>query len=134
MVMATSDPANIYSLPPSRLGPAPEPDPLRRPRGAGAILVTRRGAVVLSAEGRGRRLRLALGLDDDDLFGALSALAQYLVLGERADHRRPRTLETIDDVPAAATPRIAIFRRAGFRMGGVGGGMGLEWGIAASPQ
>ena len=84
----------------------------------------RRGSVVMSAEGRGRRLRLAPGLDDESLLGALAALTKYLASGERG--RRSRTLETIDDVPAATTPRIATFRRAGFRMGG----MGLDWGFA----
>ncbi len=122
VVMAASDPANVYSLPPSRLGPVPPRDPLTRPRGAGSILVMRRGSVVMSAEGRGRRLRLAPGLDDDTVLGALSALTAYLASGERG--HRARTLETIDDVPAATTPRIALFRRAGFRMSG----MGLDWG------
>ena len=124
VVMAASDPANVYSLPPSRLGPVPPRDPLTRPRGAGAILVMRRGSVVMAAEGRGRRLRLAPALDDEAATRRLSALTAYLAAG--GTRHRSRTLETIDDVPAATTPHIAIFRRAGFRMGG----MGLDWGFA----
>jgi ATP-dependent Lhr-like helicase len=123
VVMAASDPANIYNLAPSPLEPARERDPLTRPRGSGAILVTRRGSVVLAAEGRGRRIRFARDLDDEVLFGAISALIAYLAIGGNEDRRRLRTLETIDGQPAATSPRVGVFRRAGFRLGG----MELDW-------
>jgi ATP-dependent helicase Lhr and Lhr-like helicase len=123
VAMAASDPANVYALPWSPLEPEGERDPLTRPRGSGAILVTRRGSVVLAAEGRGRRIRLARELDDEALFGAISALIEYLAIGEAADRRRLRTLETIDGQPAATSPRVGVFRRAGFRLGG----MELDW-------
>ena len=121
VVMAASDPANPYSLPPSALAPARPPDPLSRPRGSGAVLVTRRGHVMLAAEGRGRRVTLAPDLSDDDVAAAAAALLEYL--GRRttsAAGRRPRVLETIDGVSAGASPRAAVFRRVGFRRGGSG--------------
>jgi len=123
VALAASDPANIYSLPRSPLEPAGERDPLTRPRGSGAILVTRRGSVVLAAEGRGRRLRFAPDLDDDTVLGALAELKEYLSRSEGAATQRPRTLDTVDGIPAAHAPRIAVLRRAGFRRGG----MGLDW-------
>jgi ATP-dependent Lhr-like helicase len=135
VAFAASDPANVYSLPRSPLEPAGEPDPLTRPRGSGAILVTRRGAVVLAAEGRGRRLRVATDADDDALMGALAALQTYLARGETRTPVRPRTLDTVDGAPAVRASRLAVFRRAGFRRGG----MGLEWpepgrsGLAGQP-
>ena len=58
VVMSASDPANVYALP---LAPGTAADPLARPRGAGALLVTRAGRIVLAAEGRGGRLRVARG-------------------------------------------------------------------------
>jgi ATP-dependent Lhr-like helicase len=123
VAMAASDPANPYSLPQSALAPARAPDPLTRPRGSGAVLVTRRGRVVLAAEGRGRRVTLAAGLSDDEVAAAAAVLLEYLGRAggtTTASRRRPRTLETIDGVNAAASPRAGAFRRAGFRHGGLG--------------
>jgi hypothetical protein len=79
--------------------------------------------VVLAAEGRGRRLSLARNADDEALVGALAALIEYLATGSSTDRRRLRTLETIDGAPAATSPRVGVFRRAGFRLGG----MELDW-------
>jgi ATP-dependent helicase Lhr and Lhr-like helicase len=121
VALAASDPANVYNLPRSPLETATESDPLTRPRGAGAVIVTHGGVVVLAAEGRGRRVRLAPGLDDDALLAAVSALTEYLARGQPADHgRRARTLDTIDGAPAATSPRVGVFHRAGLRLGGLG--------------
>jgi ATP-dependent Lhr-like helicase len=121
IAFAASDPANPYSLPRSPLAPKTERDPLARPRGAGAVLVTRRGVVMLAAEGRGRRVALAPGLSDAELTSAGRALLDYLSRGESAHRRgRARTLETIDGVPAISSPRGAVFRHLGFRHGGLG--------------
>ena len=49
VVMAASDPANAYALPLDSMA-ADARDPLARPRGAGALLVTRGGGVLLSVE------------------------------------------------------------------------------------
>jgi ATP-dependent Lhr-like helicase len=121
IAFAASDPANPYSLPRSPFAPKADRDPLSRPRGAGAVLVTRRGVVMLAAEGRGRRVVVAPGLSDSDLTAASRALAEYLSRGD-AGHRRHRasTLETIDGLPAISSPRAAVFRQLGFRHGGLG--------------
>jgi len=121
VAFAASDPANPYSLPRSPFAPVAEPDPLSRPRGSGAVLVTRGGTVMLAAEGRGRRVTIAPDLSDGDLAGAGRALMEYLARGD-ASRRRQRagTLETIDGVPAITSPRASVFRQLGFRHGGLG--------------
>ncbi len=123
VAVATSDPANVYALPRSPLEPAANDDALARPRGSGAVLVTRRGLVLLAAEGRGRRLRLAPALDDESLRGALGALRDYLVREAGSRPRRLNAVDTVDGAAAASSPRIAVFRQLGFRLGG----LGLEW-------
>ena len=121
VVIAAGDPANPYSLPRSPLAPKTGHDPLLRPRGAGAVLVTRRGVVMLAAEGRGRRITLAADLSDADLLAAVRALVEYLGRGGPAHRRRQATtLETIDGVAAISSPRAAVLREVGFRHGGVG--------------
>lgn len=55
VVISASDPANVYGLPIE----GGERDPLSRPRGTGALLVTWGGRVALSVEGRGRRVVIA---------------------------------------------------------------------------
>jgi hypothetical protein len=108
-------------LPRSALAPKAGHDPLLRPRGAGAVLVTRRGVVMLAAEGRGRRITLAADLSDADVLAAVRALIEYLGRGGAAHRRRQATtLETIDGVAAISSPRAAVLREAGFRHGGVG--------------
>ena len=74
VVMAASDPANVYSLPLENV----DRDPLSRPRGSGALLVTRAGRVALSVEGRGRRVVEADWLTDDEAAKARAALAEHL--------------------------------------------------------
>jgi ATP-dependent Lhr-like helicase len=120
IAFSASDPANPYSLPRSPLAPKAERDPLARPRGAGAVLVTRGGVVMLAAEGRGRRIVLAPALSDADLAAAGRALIDYVSRGASAHRRRATTLETIDGVAAISSPRAAVFRHLGFRHGGLG--------------
>jgi ATP-dependent Lhr-like helicase len=121
VVIAAGDPANPYSLPRSPLAPKTGHDPLLRPRGAGAVLVTRRGVVMLAAEGRGRRITLAADLADADLLAAVRALVEYLARGGPAHRRRQATtLETIDGVAAISSPRAGVLRELGFRHGGLG--------------
>ena len=50
VVMAASDPANVYNLPLELV----DRDPLSRPRGSGALLVMRGGRVAIAVEGRGK--------------------------------------------------------------------------------
>src|SRR5690606_18676223 len=51
VVLAPSDPANVHSL------PAAGADAMARPRGAGALIATIGGRIVITSEGRGARLR-----------------------------------------------------------------------------
>jgi ATP-dependent helicase Lhr and Lhr-like helicase len=89
------------------------PDILPRPRGASALLVTRRGKPVVIVEGNGRRATVSAELTPDDI-----AAAAALIAGRRGGRRR--TLETIDGRPAATSPHADAFVRAGFRLAGLG--------------
>ncbi len=74
IALAASDPANIYNLP---LDLA-DRDPLSRPRGAGALIVTRGGKVGLSVEGRGKRVVAAEWMAKEDVMKAKEVLAVHL--------------------------------------------------------
>ncbi len=74
VILAASDPANIYSLPMDLA----DKDPLSRPRGAGALLVTRGGKVVLSIEGRGRRVVVRQGIVREEIQQAKELAALHL--------------------------------------------------------
>lgn len=79
VVMAASDPANIYNL---RLELV-ERDPLSRPRGSGALLVTRGGRIAIAVEARGKRFTLADWLSPEEGAAAKKALVEHL-RGERS--------------------------------------------------
>ncbi|MGI8499423.1 MAG: Lhr family helicase [Gemmatimonadaceae bacterium] len=112
VVLAASDPANVYALPLEGM----KRDPLSRPRGAGALLVTRGGAVVLSAEGRGRRVMVADGMTVEMVVDGARALAGYLERGGSGVwRRRSVTIESVNGVPALASPLVEAFVTAGFR-------------------
>jgi ATP-dependent Lhr-like helicase len=74
VVMAASDPANVYNLPLELI----EKDPLWRPRGSGAMLVTRGGRVAIAVEGRGRRYSVADWLSPGEASAAKKALIEHL--------------------------------------------------------
>ncbi|MBA3342067.1 MAG: DEAD/DEAH box helicase [Gemmatimonadaceae bacterium] len=74
VVISASDPANVYGLPIE----GGERDPLSRPRGTGALLVTWGGRVALSVEGRGRRVVIAEWMRRDDVSRAKELLAEHL--------------------------------------------------------
>ena len=117
IVMAASDPANPWSLAPAPGSDVGERDPGTRPRGRGALLVMRGGRVLLSAEGRGRAIRVGQGATAEDVVEAASALARHL--GRRVGGRRARdiAIERIDGVAAPASPHAEAFARAGFKRG-----------------
>jgi ATP-dependent helicase Lhr and Lhr-like helicase len=79
VVMAASDPANVYSL---QLELA-DRDPLSRPRGSGAMLVMRGGRVAIAVEARGRRFTIADWLTPDEAAEARRTLFEHL-RGERS--------------------------------------------------
>jgi ATP-dependent helicase Lhr and Lhr-like helicase len=78
VVMAANDPANVYNLPLELV----DRDPLSRPRGSGALLVTRGGRVAIAIEGRGKRFSVADWLTVDEIAAAKKAVIEYL-RGER---------------------------------------------------
>jgi ATP-dependent Lhr-like helicase len=82
VVMAAHDPANVYNLPLEMI----ERDPLSRPRGSGALLVTRGGRVAIAVEGRGRRYSVADWLSADEAAAAKRALLEYLRGEKSARH------------------------------------------------
>jgi ATP-dependent Lhr-like helicase len=112
VVIAASDPANPYALELEGV----DIDPLSRPRGRGALLVTREGRVGMSVEGRGRRITIAPWMVDADVTAAASGLLAHLRVS-RASSARPRDVEveTIDGVNAAAMKWTDAFLKAGFR-------------------
>ncbi|HEY2065206.1 MAG TPA: hypothetical protein VGG84_04555, partial [Gemmatimonadaceae bacterium] len=117
VVMASSDPANAYVLPTQQ---GTTPNPLARPRGAGALLVTRAGKIVLTAEGRGTRLRIREDATADEVRDAARALAERLVARQRSARRRDVLVETIDGERAALSRWASALREAGFKGMGTG--------------
>ena len=79
VVMAGSDPANVYNLSLEFI----ERDPLSRPRGSGALLVTRGGRVAIAVEARGKRYTVASWLSPEETAAAKKALLEHL-RGERS--------------------------------------------------
>jgi len=112
IAMPTSDPASPWSLP---LTPGVAVDPVARPRGRGALLVTRGGEVLLSAEGRGRRVRVRAGLDAAAVTAAARVLADHLTRHRRGIAMRDLAIEQIDGVPAARSAWADAFAEAGWR-------------------
>ncbi|HZS58781.1 MAG TPA: hypothetical protein VFA43_05890, partial [Gemmatimonadaceae bacterium] len=88
------------------------PDLLPRPRGASALIITRRGKPVMTVEANGRRVTILGELSDAEM-----SVAVALITKRRGGRRH--TLETIDGRPAATSPHAEAFQRAGFRMAGL---------------
>ena len=119
IVFAASDPSNVFTLPLAP-GDGNEVDPLARPRGAGAMLVTRGGTIILVAEGRGSRLRVRETATVADVRDAARALADRLLSRQRMTRRRDLVVETIDGERAAASRWAEALLDAGFRSMGTG--------------
>jgi ATP-dependent Lhr-like helicase len=118
ITMSVSDPANAYALP----LPVDESDrpSIARPRGRGAVLVTRRGRVVIAAEGRGRRITVAPDATADDVrLGAESLAAHLTVPVPGGQRRHDLEIETIDGAAATKSPHAAAFLAVGFRRDGL---------------
>src|SRR5205085_592726 len=117
VVMPVSDPANVYSLPLMEGTPV---DPLARPRGVGALLVTRGGKIILNAESRGARIRVRDDAREDDVREAAQALARHIVTQRGGARKRDLVVDTIDGVRAAGSRWEEVFREAGYRSMGTG--------------
>jgi ATP-dependent Lhr-like helicase len=74
VVLSASDPANVYNMAIS----SADQDPLSRPRGGGALLVTRRGKVAIAVEGRGRRITIAEWMKPEEVEQAKELLSAHL--------------------------------------------------------
>jgi ATP-dependent Lhr-like helicase len=79
VVMAASDPANVYNLQLELV----DRDPLSRPRGSGALLVMRGGKVAIAVEARGRRFTVASWMTPKEAAEAKKVLLAHL-RGERS--------------------------------------------------
>jgi ATP-dependent Lhr-like helicase len=117
IAFATSDPSNVYTLP---VAAGTDVDPLARPRGAGATLVTRAGRIVLAAESRGARLRVREDASPEDVADAVRALADRLLAQQGRMRRRDLIVETIDGERAASSRWAGVLRDAGFKSMGTG--------------
>ncbi len=117
VVLAASDPANVYTLP---VAEGTAIDPLARPRGAGALLVMRAGKILVVAEGRGTKLRVREGATLDDVRDGARALAERLMARQGMGRRRDLVVETIDGERAAYSRWAEALRGAGFRNVGTG--------------
>jgi ATP-dependent Lhr-like helicase len=128
ITMSVSDPANAYALP-LVVDPADRPA-YARPRGRGALLVTKAGRVVISAEGRGRRVTVAPDTSDDDARVAAESLVAHLSLPVAGGQRRhDLEIETIDGAAATRSPHSAAFVAAGFRRDGLTLRKALDFGV-----
>jgi ATP-dependent helicase Lhr and Lhr-like helicase len=113
VVMAAGDPANPYTLPLESIVRGS----IVRPRGAGALLFTRRGVVLMNAEGRGRRIAIAPECGREDVVSAARMLGEYLTRGPAAGERAAREprIEMIDGEPAGTSARAEAVLAAGWR-------------------
>ena len=112
VVLLPSDPANVYNLP---LAAGTEVDSLARPRGAGALLVTVRGVIIIAAERRGGRLRVRESATSDEVRDAARALGERLVGRAGSARRRDVVVETIDGVRSAGSRWAEAFVEGGYR-------------------
>jgi ATP-dependent Lhr-like helicase len=114
VVMASTDPANVYSLALEGV----ERDAFTRPRGSGAYLVTVGGRAVLSVEGRGRRMHVRPDTDSTMIASAISALLAQLTTPRGSGRAHDVIVETIDGEPATTSAWAASLVDAGFRREG----------------
>ena len=113
IVMSAADPANPYTLPLESIARGS----LVRPRGAGALLLTRRGNVIMNAEGRGKRISIAPDASDADVTEASRLLGEYLSRGTPAGARAARDprIESVNGEAAGASARADAIMDAGWR-------------------
>jgi ATP-dependent Lhr-like helicase len=111
VVLAASDPANIWSLP-FTATPGFEPDTFARPRGARALLVTQSGRALLTADSRARWVHVRPGTAPEVVTEAARALITHVVTRRSKDI----TVESINFAPAATSPLSELFVRAGLRL------------------
>ena len=109
IAMAAIDPANAYALP--VVGGAV--DPITRPRGPGAMLFTRAGRVVMTAERKGTRLRIADDATEADVRDAANVFMAQHAPAAGMLKRKDTIVETIDGEKATRAKWASTFRAAG---------------------
>ena len=114
VVIATSDPANVFSLNLESVST----EAISRPRGSGAYLVTTGGIVVLSIEGRGRRINVRHDVEPSTLQAGITALVAHLTSSQSAARRHDVIVETIDGENAGSSAHAQLLLDAGFRREG----------------
>jgi ATP-dependent Lhr-like helicase len=113
IVMSAGDPANPYTLPLESIARGS----LVRPRGTGALLLTRRGLVLMNAEGGGKRVSIAPDASDADITEAARLLGGYLTRGTPAGSRTGRDprIELVNGEPAGASRHADAIMDGGWR-------------------
>jgi hypothetical protein len=112
--LATSDPANVYSLQLEGV----ERDRFTRPRGTGAYIITVGGVVVLTVEGRGRRLTSRPDVDERSLRSAIAAFVEHATRAEAMGRRQDLIIETIKGEPAGGSLVAPLLMELGLRREG----------------
>ena len=115
VIMASSDPANVWTLP-SHGDSSSTSDTFARPRAARALLVLRGGRVVLTADAHGRAVLVRPGETSTEVTESVRLLLRHLA----ARRARDIVVETIDGGPAATSPWAAAFQAAGLRLTSAG--------------
>jgi ATP-dependent Lhr-like helicase len=113
IVMSAADPANPYTLSLESIARGS----LVRPRGAGALLLTRRGNVIMNAEGRGKRISIASDASDADVTEAARLLGEYLSRGTPAGARAARdpSIEVVNGEAAGGSAHVDAIMDGGWR-------------------
>lgn len=104
VVLAASDPANVWSVPTSG-------DPFARPRDGRAVLVLRGGLAQVVSDARARSVSVRPGLDAASVTACVAALVRHVA----ARRGRDVIVERIDGLGAAASPHAPAFLEAGLR-------------------
>jgi len=109
IVMAANDPANAYAL--RVVGGAV--DPLTRPRGPGALLITAAGRVIMTSERKGSRVRIAIDATEDDVRAAAASFVTHFAPPPGTMRRRDVVIETIDGEHATRSRWAHVLRESG---------------------
>ena len=111
IVVAASDPANVWNLP--RATTATEPlDSFARPRGARSLLVMQRGRVIATSDARARTIGIRVGLEPAFVTTAVRAIIEHVT----ARRSRDIVIETINGAPSTTSPLSELFVAAGLRL------------------
>ncbi|MBC8088584.1 MAG: DEAD/DEAH box helicase [Phycisphaerae bacterium] len=110
VVLSATDPANVYAL---KVHGGASIDPLGRPRGKGALLFTRGGRIVMTAESKGARLRLSADATESDVRDSALALIAHYAPAPGTMRRKDVVVETIDGEKATRSRWAPVMREVG---------------------